>query len=118
MTKQQSESNRNLRLIYRTAVTGLSHHDYALVAQQIDVGTELEMEAIDCNSFDTEAVKISFDGQQIGWLSAERYLKAAKGIIWRMLKNDVEIRVKVISHDLANGALDKRLYIGLFLRII
>lgn len=110
--------NSNLKMLYRTQVTGLSHHDYALYAQEIEVGTELEVEAVMGNGFDSEACAVRYNGEQIGWLSNAHEQRAAKGIIHRMLRNEIEIRAKVISHDRSIAALDKRLYIGLYIRVL
>lgn len=109
--------NSNLKMIVRHTVSGLSHHDYALVAKQIEVGDELVLEHRENNLHDAEAVAVLFQGEQIGWLPNSDYFKNAKGILWRMLKNDVELRTKVISHDLTNPNLQARLYIGIYIRV-
>lgn len=113
----KKNDNSNLKMIYRTSVTGLSHHDYALVAKEIEVGDEVTLEAITTNGFDSEAVAVRFRDEQIGWLSNAEKLRSAKGIIHKMLRNEVEIRAKVISHD-KEQALDSRLYIGLYIRVL
>lgn len=103
-----------MKMIWRTPLTGLSHHNYAFIAKELQVGDELDLRAIEGNGFDPEAVAADFGGEQIGWLPAKE--KAAKGIIYRMLKHDADIRCKIISHDPAQP-LDQRLYVGLYVNI-
>lgn len=114
-TSSQVESQQ-MKMLYRTAVTGLSHHNYAWNGTEIAVGDELEIEAITTNGFDSEAIAVKRNGEQIGWLSNSNELRAAKGIIHRMLRNELDLRVKVISHD-KDAPLERRLYIGVYIRV-
>lgn len=118
MSKKNEETLASqMKMMYRTNVTGLSHHNYSWSGTDIQVGDELQLEAKTDNSFDSEAIAVSFNGEQIGWLSNAKDLHAAKGIIHRMLRNDLDVRCKVISHD-KNAALDSRLYVGVYLRVV
>lgn len=114
---------KKFQLIYRTNVTGLSHHNYATHAKEIAVGDELALERDESNRFDDEAIKImhehSFFGvEQIGWVAAssERN-KGAKSIIVKLLEAGLDVRCVVISHDLNTGDLANRMYVGIFLLI-
>lgn len=103
------------KLIQRTALSGLSHHDYAFVAKQIEVGDELILSTPD-NRYDQYAVAVSYQSEdedlvQIGWIP-----KGQNEMLHRILKAGAEIRCKVISHETAKP-LDSRLYVGNYLTI-
>lgn len=98
--------------IYRCALSGLSHSSYALYAKQIEAGDELELRRDAHNQYDQFAIKVCFDGEQIGWIP-----KGQNEILARLLDHGLDVRAKVISHD-TGAALDKRLYILVCLAVV
>lgn len=118
-TKRIDRNKLSLKLLWRTNITGLSHHNYSLLASEIEVGDELQLQARTDNSFDNEAVAVGYldtagEFVQIGWLPAKE--RAAKGIIHKMLLNDLDLRCKIISYD-ALQPLDQRIYVGVYIRV-
>lgn len=95
--------------IYRCALSGLSHHDYALHARNIQVGDELTLERDRGNNYDNFAIKVKYDGDHIGWIP-----KGQNEILARLLDADCDLRARVISHD-ASMALDRRLYVNVYI---
>lgn len=93
--------------IYRTAVTGLSHHDYALVATDVEVGVNLDLEADPGNKYDEYATKVMYEGAQIGWIPK------GNEIINKLVRQGFALKVVVISHDTKKD-LSTRLYIGIY----
>lgn len=111
------------QLIARTNVTGLSHHNYALHAKQIEVGDELDIKRDVGNKFDDNAVKVLHEHavlgeEQIGWLAAGTdRAKGQKSVVAKLLDASLDLKCVVISHDREVGRLDERLYVGVFLGV-
>jgi hypothetical protein len=101
--------------IYRTPVTGLSHHNYGVFAKDIEPGEELELRPDPANKFDPLAVGTWYSGEQIGWIPAERH--EAKEIIYKMLHGGLDLTARVVSHDL-KANLQSRLYVAIYVRIV
>ena len=97
--------------IYRCALSGLSHKDYALHARNIQAGDELTLERDSGNSYDSFAIKVLFEEDQIGWVP-----KGQNEILARLLDAELDLRARVISHD-TSVALDRRLYINIYLAV-
>lgn len=117
--KRIDSTKLQLKLLWRTNLTGLSHGNYSLIAKDVEVGDELQLVAQTNNTFDNEAVAVGYldttgDFVQIGWLPAKE--RAAKGIIHKMLLNEIDVRCKIISHDPAMP-LDTRVFVGIYLRV-
>lgn len=103
------------KLIQRIALSGLSHHDYAFVAKQLEVGDELILSTPD-NKYDLYAVAVSYQTEsedlvQLGWIP-----RGQNEMLHRILTAGAEVRCKVISHE-TNKPLDSRLYVGNYLTI-
>lgn len=113
---QRNARSKNLKLIYRSNVTGTTYSDYALVARDIEVSDELELEAVSGNQHDQYAVKVYHNGVDVGWLSNASEMRKAKEIIWRMLTAGLDIRAVVMGHDRSAG-YDSRLFAGCFIRV-
>lgn len=111
-----SELKKTRKVIHRVNLSGLSHHDYALVANQITVGTRLPLARDPSNAYDANAIKVLFpedapDAQvQIGWIPKEE-----NPILAKLLDAGFELIACVISHDMSIGALDRRLYCGIYI---
>jgi hypothetical protein len=103
-----AEERAKFKNIFRSVVTGLSHSDYAMFASEIDTGVELELERDKGNAHDNWAIKINFEGEQIGWVPR------GNEILARLIDAGFDVRVKVISHDRALP-LDKRLYVAYYI---
>lgn len=107
----QKEEGR-YKNIKRVNVTGLSHHNYAMFAKQIEVGDELVMERDVTNRFDQNAIRLLWNGEQIGWVPKEQ-----NDVIAKLMDANLDVRCAVISHDRDVGDLQRRLYVGIFIRV-
>ena len=104
------------RLIQRVALSGLSHHEYSFYAKQISAGDELLLVPDEGNKYDQYAIKVDLPLEdetvaQIGWIP-----KGQNEMLFRLLKAGVEIRCKVISHEL-DKPLTSRLYIANYITV-
>ena len=109
------------KMIYRTVVTGLSHHNYALHAKEIEVGDELEMKRDLGNTFDSNAVALHhehriFGAEQIGWLQKVGN-NSGQHVIAKLLDAGVDLKCVVISHDKNISRLDERMYVGVMIGV-
>ena len=91
--------------IYRCSISGLSHNNYAMYAKELEAGDELGLERDPLNRFDDYAIKVMYEGDQIGWIP-----KGQNEILSKLLDHGLDIRAKIISHE-ASQPLDKRLYV-------
>ena len=103
--------SNKFKSIYRCALSGLSHNDYALHARTIQAGDELTLERDSGNSYDSFAIKVKYDGDHIGWIP-----KGQNEILARLLDAECDLRARVISHD-ASVALDRRLYVNVYIAV-
>ena len=104
------------KLIQQIALSGLSHHEYAFYAQSITPGDELTLMAEAGNPYDQFAVKVGVTTEdegfaQIGWIP-----KGQNEMLFRLINAGVEIRCKVISHEI-NKPLASRLYIANYITV-
>ena len=97
--------------IYRCALSGLSHHDYSLHAKTLTAGDELILQRDLGNSYDNFAIKVMYEGDQIGWIP-----KGQNEILSRLLDAECDLRARVISHDTSVG-LDRRLYVNIYIAV-
>ena len=97
--------------IYRCALSGLSHNDYALHARTIQAGDELTLERDIGNRFDDFAIKVKYDEDQIGWIP-----KGQNEILARLLDAEYDLRARVISHD-PRMSLNRRLYVNVYIAV-
>ena len=84
----------------------MAHHDYAQHAKSIESGDELKLARDPTNCFDDKAVKVLYNGEQIGWIPREKNKTVAA-----LLDHGFDVRTWVISHD-KNGLLAPRLYVS------
>lgn len=77
-------------------LTGLHHHDYALICKTLNVGDRVELKAQPTNVVDSDAVEVRLGEHQIGWLPRSRM--AEKDMLARMLRAEVELTAVIISH--------------------
>ena len=101
----------NFKSIYRCALSGLSHHDYAIHARNIQAGDELILERDSGNSYDNFAIKVLYDEDQIGWIP-----KGQNEILYRLLDAECDLRARVISHD-PRVSLNRRLYVNVYIAV-
>ena len=97
--------------IYRCALSGLSHNDYALHARTIQAGDELTLERDSGNSYDNFAIKVKYEEDHIGWIP-----KGQNEILARLLDAECDLRARVISHD-TSVSLDRRLYVNVYIAV-
>lgn len=98
------------KMIFRTALSGLSFHSYAMYAKQIDAGEELILVRDPANPHDKNAIKVFYGEEQIGWVPKEK-----NEILAKMLDEGFDVRCWVIAHDL-KAPLVSRLYCGFALK--
>lgn len=98
--------------IYRCSLSGLSHHNYAFFAKQLDAGDEITLERDVGNRYDDFAIKALYEGEQIGWIP-----KGQNEILARLLDHNLDIRAKVIAHD-TSKSLDQRVYVMICLAVV
>lgn len=106
------------KMIQRVALSGLSHHSYSRHVDKLVPGVELALVAQSDNKFDEFAVAVHMlddeggIGDQIGWIP-----KGQNEMLHRLLRAEVEVRCKVISHE-TNKALAFRLYVGNYITVV
>lgn len=99
------------KTIYRCSLSGLSHHDYELLARQIEPGDEIELERDASNRYDDFAIKALYAEAQIGWIP-----KGQNEILARLLDAGLDVRAKVISHE-KSKSLDQRVYVAVCIAV-
>lgn len=99
------EKDKN-RMVWRGAVTGLSYHDYGLVANKIKVGTELFLMAKE-NQYDPRAVALYFGGYQVAWIP-----KQCNTEVRQLLDDGVVLKAIVTNHDPAGDFA--RLFVNVY----
>ena len=81
-------------------MTGTKHSAaYNLHKGDIGAGDDLELEWDQGNQYDTDAIKVLWQGEHIGWVP--KRLGEAKCML-RKLMGEFEIQVTVVSHEPEN----------------
>jgi len=99
-----------LKLILRTNVAGTTFSDYALVAQDISVGSELKMVRDPKNPHDANAIALTFDDVRVGWIPREK-----NEMLATMMDHGIQFKCVVSINNVTYTNPAKRLILGVWI---
>lgn len=102
--------------IFRTHVTGLSHHAYSNFVNEIKVGTALTLWRDKTNRHDDKAIGVCLDDIRIGWVPKQDEPNSGQGVLAKLMDADVELTCTVCVHDHTATNLQRRLFVVIGLK--
>lgn len=95
--------------IYRGNVTGLSHFSYGAHMHVLREGLKLSVSPDPNNPYDSSAVGIYYDGDQIGWIPKGLNMEAA-----RALAEGKTLSAVITAHNASSSNFQSKLYIQVY----
>lgn len=99
-------------LLGSVEVVGLQFHQYARLANNLEVGTQLDLVADPKNAYDGKAVEVLFMGDRVGFLPKE-----TNQLFSSLLRDDIPLEAYILCHDTNRSVLkgDRRLIVQIYM---